>query len=95
MRYKSLIIDDKKITNNIEINKILTENGIDWLIDCEIEDAEIVIKNRTLIWKSGTLYSGHWIFGIWTGGDFCGIWENGIFEGGKFKGVFKSGIKSL
>lgn len=94
MRYKSLKIEDKEITNPNKINDILVDNGLDWLIDCEIEDAEIEIKNKTLIWMSGKLYSGTWWYGIWKKGEFWGIWENGIFEGGKFGGTFKSGIKS-
>jgi hypothetical protein len=92
MRFKKFVVNDKTYTDINNINKILLENN-SWLIDSEIEDADVTIKNKTVIWNNGIYYSGNWHYGIWKDGIFHGIWENGIWEGGIFKGVWKSGIK--
>lgn len=93
MRFNKLIIGDKITTNQKEIVDILEEKGFDWLIDSEIENASIEIKNKTLIWNSGDYYTGNWHYGIFKSGNFYGTFVNGIFEGGNFKGKFLSGIK--
>jgi hypothetical protein len=95
MRYRCLEYSGKRIYNQNKIEQILEENNLSWLIDSEFEDADIEIKNRTLIWNSGNYYSGIWYYGIWKSGTFYGTWMNGIFEGGIFKGKFISGIKSV
>lgn len=95
MRYKCLEYSGKKIYNPQKIEKILEENNLNWLIDSEFEDADIEIRNQTLIWNSGNYYSGSWYYGIWKSGTFYGTWMNGIFEGGILKGKFISGIKSV
>lgn len=94
MKYRYLIIDGKEIINPKEINKTLINNGFYWLIDAEFEEAEIEIKNNTIIWKSGIWLSGTWFYGIWQNGEFrWGKWLNGIFEGGNFiNGTWESGI---
>lgn len=94
MKYKSLIYNGQKYTNQSNIDKILSNNNLHWLIDAEIEDAEIEVKNNTLIWYDGTWYFGYWYFGIWKDGIWKdGTFENGIFEKGTFEGgTFKSGI---
>jgi hypothetical protein len=48
MRFKELTIGDKKIVNEKYILDILEEKGFNWLIDSEIEDAIIEIKNNTI-----------------------------------------------
>ena len=93
MRFKKFKVGDKNISNATEINKVLTENDLRWLIDSEIEDADIEIKNKTLIWSNGTYFTGNWHYGIWKNGSFKGTWENGIWEDGEFSGKWKSGIK--
>lgn len=93
MRYLSLKFENIEYTSEPIINNILIDNSFSWLLNCEIEDALIEIKNKTIIWHSGTLYSGSWEYGIWKSGDFYGIFENGIFENGNMKGKFLSGIK--
>jgi len=95
MRFLKLKINDKIITDPIEINKILSKQKFYWLIDSEIEMADIEIIHDTIIWNSGNFYAGNWHYGIWKGGNFYGIWENGIFEVGKFEGKFLSGIKNI
>jgi len=92
MRYKELKYRDKAHTNQSEINDILTNQKFYWLIDSEIENAQIEIKNQTIIWNGGNFYSGDWHYGIFRDGKFYGNWENGIWEGGDFRGKWQSGI---
>lgn len=94
MRYKKLNYDGQSITNNREIERILSQEKFYWLIDSEIENADIEIKNNTLIWNEGEYFTGNWHFGIFKGGTFHGNFINGIFEGGNFEGKWNSGIKS-
>jgi len=102
MRYKGFICEYKgqkvKYTNLKEINKILKDNKCEWLIECEFENADIEIKNNTIIWESGDFISGEWVYGIFKDGTFGGlkddkdsktksaIWINGIWESGRFNG---------
>ena len=92
MRFKELIYNGKKLTNQSAILDILEKNNLNWLIDSEVEDAQIEIRKNTLIWHGGTYYSGSWYYGIFKDGDFYGTFENGIFENGNFKGKFISGV---
>ena len=92
MRFIELIYKNNKIHDKNKIVDIIRDNNLHWLIDSEIENASIEIKNKTLIWHSGNYYSGNWHYGIFKSGDFYGIFENGIFENGNFKGKFISGI---
>ncbi len=92
MRFEKLVYKGNTIIDPNKILKILKEEGFYWLIDSEIENADIEILNKTIIWNAGNYYSGNWYYGIWKNGNFYGIWENGIFEGGNFKGKFISGI---
>ncbi len=94
MRYKQLKYGDKTITNIRKIDSVLMEEGLRWLIDCEIEDADIEIKNKTLIWNSGKFITGNWEYGIFKDGTFYGTFKNGIFENGNMRGNFISGIKN-
>lgn len=87
-----LKLGDKVYTNPKKINDILRDNQFYWLIDSEVSDAVLEIKNNTLIWHSGSFMSGNWHYGIFKNGGFYGIFENGIFEDGYFNGVWRSGI---
>ena len=93
MRFKGLTIGDKTITNQTRILDVLEKSGFNWLVDSEIENADIEIKKNTIIWHGGDFYSGKWNYSIFKSGNFYGIFENGIFEGGNFKGKFLSGVK--
>jgi hypothetical protein len=93
MRFKELIYGGKKIINNKLIDKILEKNNFHWLIDSEIEDAQIEISKNTVIWHGGNYYSGFWAYGIFKNGNFYGTFENGIFENGILHGKFVSGVK--
>ena len=92
MKYKELKVGEKSYNKQNEIENILNTNKFFWVLDAEFEDAEIEIKNDTLIWNSGTWFHGTWEYGIWMDGVFHGKWDNGIFENGKFEGEWVSGI---
>lgn len=92
MRYTELLIDDKSFKSQNEILKQLLLKKFYWILDSEIENAKIEIKNDTLIWHSGDFYSGDWEYGIFKSGNFYGNFINGIFENGNFKGKWQSGI---
>lgn len=92
MRYLELTYRDKKYTNRKEIDSILTSEKFYWLIDSEIENAQIEIRKNTLVWKNGDFLNGDWYYGIFKNGNFYGNWENGIFESGNFGGNWQSGI---
>lgn len=92
MRYTELVIDGKSFKSQNEILKQLLLKKFYWLLDSEIENAKIEIKNDTLIWHSGDFYSGDWGYGIFKSGNFYGNFINGIFENGNFKGKWQSGI---
>ena len=92
MKIKELRVKDKVYSNNNKIEKELFSGGFNWLIDAEIEEAIIEIKNNTIVWHDGIWYMGVWEYGIWKNGEFrSGKWRNGIFESGIFKGNFESG----
>ena len=93
MRYSELKYNGKVYTSDIQINEILEKENLFWLIDSEIEKANIEIINNTLIWNEGNFYTGNWEYGIFKDGIFYGNWENGIWENGNFAGKWKSGIK--
>lgn len=92
MKYKSLTIDEKVYSNQNDIEKRLKDHKFYWIIDAELEDAEIEIKNNTLVWNNGKWFHGNWEFGIFMDGEFHGTWDNGIFEDGTFEGKWISGI---
>lgn len=94
MRFLELQYNGEIITQNNKILKILEKEQLQWLIDSEVEQAKIEIKNKTLIWHGGYFF-GDWHYGIFKGGEFHGNFENGILEGGDFKGNFVSGIKLI
>lgn len=94
MRFLELQYNGEIITQNNKILKILEKEQLQWLIDSEVEQAKIEIKNKTLIWHDG-YFLGNWHYGIFKGGEFHGNFENGIIEGGDFKGNFVSGIKLI
>ena len=92
MRYIELKYRGKTYANQSDINDILTDQKFYWLIDSEIEDAQIEIKNETIIWHNGNFYNGDWYYGIFKNGKFYGDWENGIWEGGEFVGKWQGGV---
>jgi hypothetical protein len=92
MRYIELKYRNKTYTTEVEIDDILLSENFYWLIDSEIENAQIEIEKGTLIWNGGSFFTGDWHYGIFKNGDFYGNWENGIWESGNFGGKWHSGV---
>ncbi len=96
-RFKKFKYNNEEIININEINDIL-DVDFEWFNFCEFEEAEISVKNKTIIWENGIFYNGKIHYIIWQNGIFKngifenGIWENGIFENGEFiSGVWNDG----
>lgn len=92
MNIEELNYKGKSYKNSREINQILRQEKLFWLIDSEVDKAKIEIKNSTVIWYEGVYISGNWNYGIFKNGGFYGNWKNGIFEGGYFNGKWETGI---
>ena len=93
MDFLELRYEGKTYTTKNQILQVLSKEKLYWLIDSEVDQAIIEIKNNTLIWHEGIYMSGDWHYGIFKKGGFYGTWENGIWEGGFFEGNWISGIK--
>lgn len=95
MRFVELRYNDNIITKQEKIHSILEKEEMDWLIDSELENVIIEIKNHTLLFHKGTFYSGDIHYCIWIDGDFKGgVFENGIILGGNFtNGKIKSAVR--
>jgi hypothetical protein len=94
MRFLEFKYEGDIVTKISKINNILESENMNWLLESEIENAKIEIKNKTLIWHDGYFF-GNWHYGIFKGGEFHGVFRNGILEGGNFQGEFRSGIKLI
>lgn len=92
MRFRKLTVGEGRTVPQHMVDQTLSELGFGWLLDCEVEDADVQVVNKTIVWRSGNLYTGSWHYGIWKSGDFHGRWENGIFESGRMLGQFVSGV---
>ena len=68
MRYIELLTDGKSIKSQVKIDSILKSKNLNWVIDSEIENAVIELKNNTI----------NWINGIFEGGKFMGNWKSGV-----------------
>lgn len=101
-RFEELQLEDGTVlTNSKPIEKWLYGSSFSWLLECELDNVKLAIKDNILYWKSGILYwgntqwlvfesgefrSGTWNGGIFLGGTFNGVWKNGVFKGGTFDG---------
>lgn len=95
MNWSSLKTESDILTHNNEIvNWIKSNEKWHWLLDAQVDNAVIEIKNNTLIWKDGIWYSGDFLYGIWENGTFWGRWINGLWINGKFNGEWLTGLKS-
>lgn len=92
MKFIQLKYNQKTYKSQKEIGILLKELKFYWLIDSEFENADIEIKNNTVIWNDGDFFSGNWEYGIFKNGKFYGNWINGIWENGIFAGKWLSGI---
>lgn len=88
-RFKSLKINGTTFTSETAIQNLLLENGFDWLLSCELNNADLEIIDNILYWNSGIFYYGTWKWGVFKSGEFrSGIWQGGIFMGGTFNGKY-------
>lgn len=89
-RIKKLTINGNVFTT---IKSILYELSItehNWILDCELDDVVLEIKDNILYFNSGIFYWGIWEWGIFNDGEFrSGLWKGGIFNGGTFNGEYK------
>lgn len=91
-RFKKLTIGDKVITSNKLIEYELSICDFNWLLECEVDNVEIEIKDNILYWHNGIFYWGNWIWGIFNNGEFrSGTWNGGILYGGEFSGEWLNG----
>ena len=92
-RYVKFINNGDEVVNTNEMQNIISEN-FTWFSYCEFENADIEIKNETIIWKNGDFYKGNVKYMIWLNGVFHnGTWQNGIWEDGVWEGgTWLSGI---
>ena len=92
-RFEELKVDNKIISNSKPIENWLLNSEYHWLLDCEVDNVKLEIKDNILYWKSGILYWGKWKWGVWESGEFrSGDWYGGIFMNGIFKGKWHNGV---
>lgn len=92
-RFNTLNIDNKIINESKLIELTLIDTPFFWLLECEVENVNIEIKDNILTWNSGIFYWGHWQWGIWKNGEFkSGYWNGGIHYDGLFNGTWKKGV---
>lgn len=89
-RILKLIIDGEVYKTTNYIHQKLTESNHAWILECELDNAVIEIKDNILYFKEGIFYWGYWKWGIFDGGEFrSGYWSGGILRDGIFKGKYK------
>jgi hypothetical protein len=92
-RFLELKINDKIYNTNKAIEQELYHSEFYWLLECEVDNVKIEIKDSIIYWKTGIFYWGVWHWGVFENGEFLsGDWLGGIFLNGVFKGVFKNGV---
>ncbi len=91
-RFVSLKVEDSTYHTSKAIEQYLYTSDFYWLLDCEVDDVKIEIKDN-ILYFSGIFYWGVWKFGVFRSGEFrSGIWQGGIFLDGLFKGTFENGV---
>jgi hypothetical protein len=92
-RFLELKINNNTLTSNKEIENYLYSTEFYWLLDCELDNVKLEIKDNILYWLSGTLYWGNWKWGVFLNGEFLsGNWYGGIFLNGLFKATWHNGV---
>jgi len=87
-RYKELLYQGKTYTKKYQIDEILIENGFNWFLDAEIENARIEIMKETIIFNAGVWYNGVWEYGVIRDIDWrAGTFKNGVIYNGVFKRI--------
>lgn len=98
-RFIKLTTENKVINNTKPIEKFLASTSFDWLLNCELDNVELEIKDNILYVKEGVIYWGNMKWFVFDKGEFrSGTWEGGICNEGKINksvkinnGVIKSG----
>jgi len=92
-RFIKLTTENAVITNTKPIEKFLASTSFDWLLNCELDNVELEIKDNILYWKKGVMYWGDWKWGVWESGEFrSGTWHGGILLGGTVKAKWLNGV---
>lgn len=92
-RFSKLIYNGNELKSSKLIEQQLYNSSFNWLLDCEVDNVDIEIKDNILYWNSGIFYWGNWKWGIFMSGEFrSGIWHGGIFLNGIFKGTWNNGV---
>lgn len=93
-RYKELKINDKLITEQSEIDRLLIKHKFEWFLDCEVENVRLEITKNTLVFNAGVFFNGTWVYGVFRDGQWkYGTWEGGVWYNGTwYNGIFKNGI---
>jgi len=94
IRYKELKIDGNVYNKRIDIDKILIENKLSWLIDAEVENLRLEILKDTLVVNAGIIYNCVFEYGVIRDCDVRNIlFKNGVIYNGVFKNfVIEQGI---
>lgn len=89
-RIKKLTINNEVYETTNYIHQKLAETIHSWILECELENVILEIKDDVLYFKGGIFYWGYWKWGVFDGGEFrSGIWDGGILRNGIFKGEYK------
>lgn len=92
-RFLELKMDNNVYTTSKSIEQILYHSKFSWLLECEVDDVKIEIKDNILYWNNGIFYWGVWNWGVFNNGEFrSGDWKGGIFLNGLFKGIWHNGV---
>lgn len=93
-RFEELRLEDGTVLNsNAVIEKWLYSSVFYWLLECELDNVKLEVKEGIVYWKSGVLYWGNWQWGVFESGEFrSGTWNGGIWLGGTFRGKWLNGV---
>jgi hypothetical protein len=92
-RILKIITESIEYTNIKDIENYLYSSPFYWILDCELDNVILEIKDNILYFKSGIFYWGIWYWGVFENGEFrSGDWNGGIFFNGLFKGNWKNGV---
>lgn len=92
-RFIKLTTDTSVYNNTKPIEKYLATTEFDWLLNCELDNVVLEIRDNILYWKSGVMYWGDWKWGVFESGEIrSGTWHGGIKLGGNVKANWLNGV---
>lgn len=87
-RYKELKYNGKTYTQKYQIDEILLEKKLNWVLDAEMENARLEIMKDTLIFNGGIIFNAIWEYGVIRNGEIRNIvFLNGVIYDGVFKKI--------